>query len=299
MLLNVFSFYSLGLWASVSALTITETSQSDLASDLEGGVIINGASFQEDVLVTYGHYQYTTFYNNTPAGYGNHYVNLGRRQVVPSAGDWEIITFTDYIQRRVDGHNMISLGISGDGRIHLSFDQHNVPLRYRVSVDPIAEDIPSAPEWTEALFGPVLNSLPGSSGPWTPMTYPRFQTLENGDMLFEFRIGGSGNGDSYIHRYSSSTEQWRPYGRYLQGNDNNAYINGLDYLDGRLYTSWIIRETPNANTNHDLFFAYSDDEGQSWHSSDGTDLPVPISTDDDTPLIWNIPQNSQLVNQEG
>lgn len=49
-------------------------------------------------------------------------------------------------------------------------------------------DIDSS-DWTAELFGPVLHELPGSEGPWTPLTYPRFKSLQNGDMLMEFRIG--------------------------------------------------------------------------------------------------------------
>ena len=62
-------------------------------------------------------------------------------------------------------------------------------MKYRVSEAGVANNVPE--EWTAALFGPVQYSLPGSTGPWTPLTYPRFQPLENGDILFEFRIGKS------------------------------------------------------------------------------------------------------------
>jgi len=63
----------------------------------------------------------------------------------------------------------------------------DVPLNYRASNEGVALDIPDA--WDETLFGPVKNSLPGSNGPWTPLTYPRFEYLDNGDLLFECRIG--------------------------------------------------------------------------------------------------------------
>jgi hypothetical protein len=82
----------------------------------------------------------------------------------------------------------------------------------------------------------------------------------------------------------------------LEGNDNNAYINGLDVVNGRLYVSWTVRETPDANTNHDLFFAYSDDAGQTWRDTNGTSLPKPIPIE--RPMVWRIGQNSQMVNQE-
>ncbi|KFA46157.1 hypothetical protein S40293_03752 [Stachybotrys chartarum IBT 40293] len=279
----------------VSAVRVTETQSWDIGTDIQGSERLNGVSYQEDVLLTFGDYQYVTFYSTAPAGYNNHYVNVGRRRVNPSVGTWQYLTLTDYTQRTMDGHNMISMGISGDGRIHLSFDHHDVPINYRVSNSGVALNPPS--QWTASLFGPVQHSLTGSTGPWTPLTYPRFQPINNGDLLLEFRIGQSGSGDSYIHRYSSSTGRWQAYGQYLQGDNNNAYINGLDYFNGRLYTSWTVRETPDANTNHDLYFAYSDDAGQTWRDTNGTSLAKPISAE--RPIVWRVGQNSQMVNQEG
>jgi hypothetical protein len=114
----------LGLARAVLGITVTKVEHWEIATDIQGPERLNGVSYQEDVLITHGDFQYVTFYNTTPAGYNNHYVNLGRRRVTPNVGAWEYLTFKDYVQRTMDGHNMISMGISGDGRIHLSFDHH-------------------------------------------------------------------------------------------------------------------------------------------------------------------------------
>ncbi|KAF5025529.1 hypothetical protein F66182_2434 [Fusarium sp. NRRL 66182] len=277
--------------SAVSSITVKSIKHWTVGTDIEGPQRLNGVSYQEDVLITHGDYQYVTFYETAPAGYLNHFVRLGRRKLSPSVQDWEYLTLEDYTQKTMDGHNMISMGISGDGKIHLSFDHHDVPLNYRVTKEGVAKNIPS--KWTADLFGPVLHDLPGSQGPYTPLTYPRFQPLDNGDLLLEFRIGQSGSGDSYIHRYSSSTGKWQAQGMYIQGDDNNAYINGLDYLDGKLYTSWTIRETPDADTNHDVFFAYSNDDGTTWFNTNDTQLKRPISTSDKSAMVWEIPQKSR------
>lgn len=60
-------------------------------------------------------------------------------------------------------------------------------MNYRVSEEGIASNVPA--EWTSDLFGPVVHTLSGSEGPYSPLTYPRFEPLDNGDLLFEFRIG--------------------------------------------------------------------------------------------------------------
>lgn len=120
---NVY-FALLSFVAAVSTVTVRSTNHWTVGTDIEGTERLNGVSYQEDVLITYNNHQYVTFYETAPAGYGSHYVRLGRRRVSPSVEDWEYLTFDDYTRTTMDGRNMVSMGISGDGRIHLSFDHH-------------------------------------------------------------------------------------------------------------------------------------------------------------------------------
>ncbi|KAF1962491.1 hypothetical protein CC80DRAFT_487938 [Byssothecium circinans] len=286
----------LALLSFTSAISIKATRKYDIAADVEGSVHMNGLAFQQSALTTFGDYQYVAFYK-TASGYGKHHVNLGRRRIAPSPGDWRVFAFTDYVQQTLDEHNTISIGISGDGKIHLSFDHHDVPLNYRVSTSGIAKTVPS--DWTMATFGgSVQHSLPGSTGPWTPLTYPRFERLANGDLLMEFRIGQSGAGDSYIHRYSSTSGQWSATGKYLQGQNNNAYINGLTSVNGKLFASWTVRETPDAATNHDFYFAVSEDDGRTWKTTTGASAATPITPSTAGIKVYTIAQNMEIMNQE-
>lgn len=278
-----------------SAISVTSTNYWNITNDIQGSVRLNGLSFQQNALTTFGNYQYVAFYQ-TGTGYGKQWVSLGRRRISPTIGDWQYFAFTDYVQQTLDEHNTISMGISGDGKIHLSFDHHDVPLNYRVSNTGIASTIPST--WDASAFGPVQHTLPGSSGPWTPLTYPRFERLDGGDLLMEFRIGVSGAGDSWIHRYSTTTGQWSVVGKYLQGQDNNAYVNGFTNRDGKQYVSWTVRETPDAITNHDFYFAYSTNAGVTWRQTNGQAVQLPITPSTSGIKVYNIPQNSQIINQE-
>lgn len=287
---------SLTLAASlVSAISVTSTKSYNISNDVEGSVRLNGLSFQQNALTTFGDYQYVAFYA-TASGYGKHYVNLGRRRVAPKVEAWEYFAFTDYVQQTLDEHNTISMGISGDGKIHLSFDHHDVPINYRVSNTGIAKKAPK--EWSASAFDAVQHSLPGSTGPWTPLTYPRFERIDNGDLLMEFRIGQSGAGDSWIHRYSTTTGLWSNVGKYIQGDDNNAYINGFSNSRGTLYVSWTNRETPTPSTNHDFYFALSKDAGRTWLQTNGTKVAKPITPDTPGTKVYEIPQNSEIINQE-
>jgi len=112
------------LFIFVHSVSVIYTANWNITNDPEGSVHLNGLAFQQNALSTFGDYQYVAFYSTNPKGYGNHYVNLGRRRVTPSIGDWQYFAFTDYEQKTLDEHNTISLGISGDGKIHLSFDHH-------------------------------------------------------------------------------------------------------------------------------------------------------------------------------
>jgi hypothetical protein len=58
-----------------SAISVTSQQSWNIAVDPQGSVRLNGLSFQQDALTTFGDYQYIAFYNTSPRGYGNHYVN--------------------------------------------------------------------------------------------------------------------------------------------------------------------------------------------------------------------------------
>ncbi|KAF8477287.1 hypothetical protein BDZ91DRAFT_19441 [Kalaharituber pfeilii] len=291
-----------GMVQFVNAISITKAATSVLGVDPEGPARLNGGSFQQDAITTYRGWQYVAFYNATGT-YARHNVVISRRQL-PS-GAWQHARFTDYTQTTIDGHNTISIGISsGDGRIHLSYDHHDVPLNYRVSQAGIANN-PGSYTWSTALFGTTLHALPGAgSGPWTPLTYPRFERASGNALLMEFRIGASGSGDSYIYLYNPSTGTWSSIGRYLQGNNNNAYLNGLDFspTSNRLHAAWTWRETPDVVTNHDLAYAYSDDLGRTWRNNAGGSIATagssPIRPSTSGITVFTIPQNSGILNQE-
>ncbi|CAI4216126.1 unnamed protein product [Parascedosporium putredinis] len=240
----------------VSALKTTT-----LGTDPEGSARLNGMSFQQDALTTFNGWQYVAYYESTGT-YNKQNVALGRRNLNGGASpsDWEVIRFTDYSQQTQDSHNTISMGISNDGKIHLSYDHHDVPLNYRVSNEGVATD-PRPMRGTR-----ISLELRG-------MTCP---AADRG-------LGGrSGSGDSYLYKYSGGS--WTPIGKYIQGNNNNAYINGLDFANDTLTITWTWRETPDVVTNHDLGYAYSTDLGRTWNNNAGVSIG---------------PTNSGILNQEG
>jgi hypothetical protein len=264
---------------------------------------LNGESFQQEGIISYKGYQYTAYWNNASP----RRVVLARRALTSPLGAWQTIEFTDYTPNSADAHNTISIGISpGDGVLHLSFDHHSHDLRYRKSTVDVLNN-PASATWEATSFSAVQNQLTGSTV--SLVTYPRFITEPGGTkMLFSARIGTSGSGDEHLWEYDSTTGKWTFLGMYINGNVSssstvNAYLHGLSYTKNgtRLHASWCWRETPDAYTNHDLFYVYSDDNGRTWkNTSDktvGTTGSSYITTSSDA-KAYTIAQGRGLINQE-
>lgn len=267
---------------------------------------VNGRTFQRDPMVTSRGYQYAIYYN------ANRRVCVGRRKL--PVGDWDVITFTDYRINGSNSHDVAAIGIcESDGTIHLAFDHHRDTLNYRVSILGAASD-PENVGWSTELFGPTTDRL-GSVGVVRQLTYPTFFPAPNGNLMFYYRFGGSGDGDGFIQEYNGTTHDWtRGLGEFISrdGTYNGAvssnsrsrcpYLNGISYGGNRLHASWGWRESAGgARTNHDLNYAYSDDHGRTWRNNAGRQIGVtgssPISIDSPGLIVADIPQDIGLSNQ--
>ncbi|KAI0739434.1 hypothetical protein C8Q80DRAFT_1274495 [Daedaleopsis nitida] len=318
---------SLGVQAaSLRVLDVTT-----LGEDPQTTNHLNGESFQQDPLVTFNGYQYAAYYVTDMANTSVRHPSLARRALKGEVTTWESFSFTDYNQTEDDGHDVISLGIShGDGTLHLGFDQHDNDLNYRISQSGVATN-PSGVQWSDELFGPVLDQLPGTesldkSVYFVNVTYPRFLSIPESakshsggaDLILELRVGRSGLGDDWLYKYTPS-EGWAQIGKYLQGVNNNAYINGIDFdPEGNLLTSWTYRDYVNdvgqnvavqagpngPENNHDLNFAYSTDLGSTWLNNWNQNIAnmstnQPILPSSAGITIYGIPKYGGILNQEG
>lgn len=199
-------------------------------------------------------------------------------------------------------------------------------VRYRHSIPKVAQT-PEEFKWEPQLFTSTLSHLPGLEDQAAELfgyiTYPRFGQLGN-DLWYSFRTGKAGLGDDHLCIYRASTGKYEPLvGAHLKGVDNNPYIHGLDYRGARLYTTWVYRgfvwyegwddpadtkhkqqAGPNsAENNHNICFAYSDDEGRTWRNGADeliADVSRGQSIRPDSPGIvaFEIPKGSGLINQE-
>ncbi|MER2142150.1 MAG: BNR repeat-containing protein [Eubacteriales bacterium] len=190
----------------------------------------------------------------------------------------------------VDSHNNIVIAVDGDGFIHVSGNHHGQALRYMRSANPY--DIAS---WEQpVMIGAEENSV----------TYPQFVRTSDGDLLFFYRNGVSGNGDHYLNRYSRATRTWSRVSQIFKGTapvspDQCAYINRVSLgADGSLHVFYMWRETTSPGTNRDLSYIKSTDGGVTWQTVTGDEVQTPITPENTAPRI--IAGNpGGLVNQSG
>ncbi|MDE5848738.1 MAG: BNR repeat-containing protein [Muribaculaceae bacterium] len=236
---------------------------------------VNTAVFRGSSLATHGDAQYISYYN--PEGY----VVVGKRK--PGSEEWTLHR-TQYKGKVTDGHNVISIGVDGDGYLHVAFDHHGHPLRYAKSIAPGSLELG--------------DMMPMTGKDEQDVTYPEFYTLANGDMIFAYRSGASGRGNLVLNRYDTKSKTWsRVHDVLIDGEgERNAYWQLFADPKGTLHLSWVWRETWLVETNHDLCYARSDDGGKTWTRSDGTPYDLPI-TQATAEIAWKIPQNSELINQ--
>ena len=178
----------------------------------------------------------------------------------------------------------------GAGYLHACVAIHNGELFY------YRNDRPGSLSLTRRH---VIGSTHGSAAHLeNRVTYPEFYRLPSGDLLLVYRNGSSGNGDMVLNRYNTSTHTWtRVHDRLVFGNNEQSPYWQM-YLDakGTLHLSWVFRYTGDAATNHDMYYAYSTDEGVTWKmKSTGAAYMMPI-TPSNAEIVWNIPQNFNLIN---
>lgn len=236
---------------------------------------VNAVVFRKNSLVSFGDTQYIAFYNN------QRYVVLAKRKL--GSEQWQLQQ-TPFQGNATDAHNMISIMVDGDGFLHVSWDHHNNPLRYARSVSPGSLML------TEKM--PMTGKLE------TKVSYPEFYQLSNGNLLFFYRDGGSGQGNLVINHYETKTKTWKQlHSNLIDGEgQRNAYWQACVDSKGTIHISWVWRESPDVASNHDLCYARSTNGGVSWEKSTGEKYMLPI-TAATAEIAASIQQKSELINQ--
>lgn len=236
---------------------------------------INAAIFR-NALVSWKDHQFAAYWDD------DGFLKVARRRREDS--EWDIRNLSHHGNVR-DAHNVVSIGVSPEGRLHLSYDHHNQRLRYRM------EDEPGSFEFREPQ---AMTTKRESS-----VTYPCFVNTPDDQFYFFYRDGASGDGDLLINRFDTERQRWQVLQHPLitGGGEYNPYFwrPGVG-PDGSLHLAWCWRRTYEAETNQNVCYAVSRDGGHSWEHSDGTKYELPI-TFEQAEVIDPAPEGSNLINQ--
>lgn len=236
---------------------------------------VNTAVFRNNSLVTSGDEQYISYYD------ADGYLTLGKRKL--GSEQWTLHR-SRYRGNVEDAHNVISMAVDGEGYIHVSFDHHGHRLNYCRSITPGSLELGDKSPMTGIDEGNV--------------TYPEFYPLAGGDLLFAYRSGSSGRGNLVMNRYSLKEHRWmRVQDVLIDGeNQRNAYWQLYVDEQGTIHLSWVWRETWQVETNHDICYARSFDNGVTWYKSTGERYTLPIKLSN-AEYACRLPQNCELINQ--
>ena len=185
-----------------------------------------------------------------------------------------------------DSHNYITIGIDRENFIHVSGNVHAHPLTYFRST--VAGDISTLVQHY---------SMTGEEEDRT--TYPKFLKSREGDLIYTYRDGGSGNGNQIYNIYDCQNKTWS---RLLdtpltdgQG-QMNAYISSPQLgKDDWYHTYWVWRDTPDCSTNHDLSYIKSPDL-INWYNAFGTPVELPATIYQKSAIVDPIPPKGGIIN---
>jgi hypothetical protein len=236
---------------------------------------VNVTIFRKNSLVTFRNTQYIAFYDDSAN------VIIGKREL--NEGKWQLHR-TGFKGKVSDAHNVICIMADGDGYLHMAWNQHNNNLHYCRSISP------GSLTFTQ--------QMPMTGIHEDEVSYPEFYKLENGNLIFLYRDGGSGNGNLVINSYDIKSKKWSQVNGNLIGGEGkrSAYWQACTDSLGTFHISWVWRETPDVATNHDMCYARSKDGGRTWEKSTGEKYILPI-TAATAEYACHIPQKSELINQ--
>ncbi|MBE5322099.1 BNR repeat-containing protein [Pedobacter sp. MR2016-19] len=270
------SIFLICVFVSVSLISVAqETQLSTIASNGWANNSVNTVIFRKNSLISFKGSQYAAYYDHEQN------VVLAKRKI--GSTHWTSV-ITPYKGDATDAHKSISIMIDGDGFLHIAWGQHNNNLNYARSA--------SAGSLTLGKKEVMLSAKENK------VSYPEFYKLANGDLLFFYRDGGSGNGNLMINHYSLKTRKWTPVqdGMIDGEGQRNAYWQVAVDQVGTIHLSWVWRESPDVASNHDLCYAKSTDGGITWLKSTGEKYKLPI-TATNAEYTVKISQKSELINQ--
>lgn len=187
-----------------------------------------------------------------------------------------------------DAHNVYAIAVDAEGYVHVAGNMHADPLRYVRSSQPRSID-----QWTT---GAMVGSEEAS------VTYPAFVLAPDGALLFFYRDGSAGDGNTILNRLAPGTGAWERVATLIDGRSSgeSAYLQHVAVdATGAIHLVFLWRAGEDPATNADVSYARSEDGGRTWLASDGSMLELPITHGAADVAVPTRPGSLQLVNQGG
>ena len=101
------------------------------------------------------------------------------------------------------------------------------------------------------------------------ISYPEVYKMPDGNLLFFYRDGSSGNGNLIINKYDVKERKWGCLQNNLIDGEGkrNAYWQACVDAKGAIHISWVWQESPDVASNHNMCYAVSNNGGFSWQQS--------------------------------
>ncbi len=230
-------------------------------------------------LWTQGDRQFVAYYD------ANRQMSVAQR--VLGTPRWTITRLDSFVGW--DSHNYVTLAPDREGCLHVSGNMHVQPLTYFRSRLP----------WDASTLA-RQTAMTGARE--SRCTYPHFFYSPSGALVFEYRDGMSGQGDTLDNIYEEKNRSWRRLmdqplfdGRGLM----SCYPLGPTLGPDQFYhLTWVWRNTINAETNHDLSYARSRDLVH-WETADGQPVRLPITSLTPGVVVDPIPVHGGVINGSG
>ncbi|MCP4645028.1 MAG: hypothetical protein GY851_31590, partial [bacterium] len=186
-----------------------------------------------------------------------------------------------------DSHHYITMSMDEGGHLHVSGNMHGDPLVYFRTEEPYAIETLRR---EKRMVGENEKRC----------TYPQFLTDAEGNLLFLYRDGKSGDGVQLVNRYDAKAKSWS---RLL----STPLFDGLGKVscypegpfvgpDGCFHLIWVWRATGACETNHLLCYARSKDMVH-WESAAGTPITLPMSPESKETIIDPVPIEGGMINE--
>lgn len=238
-------------------------------------------------LLTTSNRQYIAYYN------ANRNMVVGQRNLADPQFSLTILPITyretaggTSTQLGWDSHNNVTIGIDPGGYLHLAGNMHVHPITYFRSTKP--QDISTLQQEMKMV---------GTNE--TQCTYPRFMNTREGELLFHYRDGSSGNGNEIYNLYDTKAAKWvRLLDTPLTDGQGlmNAYQTQPTLMSDNWYhVYWVWRDTPDCSTNHDLSYIKSPDL-KNWFNALGEPVKLPVTLDNRSVIVDPIPVKGGIIN---